>query len=155
MTRYWLGIDPGITGALALLDEQGEAVELIDMPGNVADLADWIWGVWSWDTATEHQIQAVVEIQSAYPKQGVVSSFKTGKGYGEILGCLAALRIPYRLVAPGTWKRAMGVSADKEQARAKARERWPTASLSRKKDHGRAEALLLAEYLRRQENASK
>lgn len=80
-------------------------------------------------------------------KQGVSSTFQTGYGYGVIIGVLASLAIPYHEVSPGVWKRAMGlVGTDKAAARALARSWWPTAALSRVKDHGRAEALLIARY---------
>jgi hypothetical protein len=52
-------------------------------------------------------------------------------------------------VEPRVWKRVMGVTSDKLTSLALARSLWPEAPLARVKDHGVAEALLLAEYLRR------
>lgn len=65
-------------------------------------------------------------------------------------GLVALLGISYREVSPSVWKRGMGLDGDKERSRALARSLWPAAPLGRKRDHGRAEALLLAEWLRRQ-----
>jgi hypothetical protein len=45
----------------------------------------------------------------------------------------------------------MGVTAEKSTSLELARTLWTTAPLTRKKDHGVAEALLLAEWIRRQE----
>jgi hypothetical protein len=56
------------------------------------------------------------------------------------------------LVTPQKWKKDMGLTSDKDLSLAMARELWPTAPLSRKMDNGRAEALLMAEWLRKQEN---
>jgi Holliday junction resolvasome RuvABC endonuclease subunit len=56
---------------------------------------------------------------------------------------------PCETYHPGSWKKLMGLSKDKEQVRAKAQQMFPTAELDRKKDHNRAEALLLAEMHRR------
>jgi crossover junction endodeoxyribonuclease RuvC len=54
-------------------------------------------------------------------------------------------------VRPNVWKRSLGLlGKDKEASRLKAMSLFPSAGLMRKKDHGRAEALLLAEYVRRQ-----
>jgi crossover junction endodeoxyribonuclease RuvC len=74
--------------------------------------------------------------------------FAFGKGYGIVLGVLAAHGVPVTLVAPAVWKRALGVLKAKDAARARASQllpqcagQWPL-----KKDHGKAEAALLALY---------
>ena len=136
------GIDPGVTGAIGFVGEY--ATTVFDMPSNPQDLADLI-------KALPTVSLFVVEQSQPMPRQGVVSTFKTGQGYGQILGVLAALCRPYVLVTPAKWKKGMGLDNDKEKSRALARSLWPTAALSRKKDHGRAEALLIAEWWRRQE----
>ena len=56
---------------------------------------------------------------------------------------------PWHLVSPREWKKEMGLTSDKDDSLAMARELWPNAPLARKKDNGRAEALLLAEFWRR------
>ena len=67
-------------------------------------------------------------------------------------GICAGLRIPYRLIAPSVWKPAMKIQVTiqnpKEPARLRALELWPdrAAWFSRKKDHNRAESLLIARY---------
>jgi crossover junction endodeoxyribonuclease RuvC len=91
---------------------------------------------------------AVVERVSAMPKQGVSSSFRFGMGYGIIHGALAAKNVQIIEVAPGIWKKHFRLSADKEQARALAIKRFPNVKLHLKKDAGRAEALLMALWLR-------
>ena len=54
------------------------------------------------------------------------------------------------MVTPQAWKKAMKLTSDKKQSLAMARELWPNAPLNFAKHDGRAEALLMAEYLRRQ-----
>ena len=83
------------------------------------------------------------------PGQGTRSMFTVGVGFGAWLGLLAALQIPYTRVRPGVWKKAEGLGPDKEQARLRAQQLFPGADLQRKRDHGRAEALLLAWWGRR------
>jgi len=86
------------------------------------------------------------------PKQGVVSMYKMGEGFGVWLGILAALRIPYTLVAPQTWKavmlRDMSVR-DKKASLLRAQQLWSDIAKQIGKHHGMAEAALIAEYGRR------
>lgn len=93
-------------------------------------------------------VHAVIEKVSAMPKQGVTSSFNFGKGCGVIEGVVGALDIPRTLVAAGTWKRKLGLSSSADQSRGYAMKLYPAVAdkLARKKDHNRAEALLLAHW---------
>jgi len=90
----------------------------------------------------------VIKRVAAMPKQGVSSTFKFGTAFGILQGVVAALTIPVHFVAPGRWKKHFGLTADKEQSRARALQLWPARSdlFGRKKDHGRAESALLARY---------
>jgi crossover junction endodeoxyribonuclease RuvC len=55
--------------------------------------------------------------------------------------------VPQVYVTPGKWKRFYGLSAEKEKSRELAIQTWPASdAFRRKKDHGRAEAALLALY---------
>jgi len=56
------------------------------------------------------------------------------------------LGLPLELHSPSSWKKKMELTSDKEACRALAVNLFPTAELSYKKDHNRAEALLLAYY---------
>src|SRR5690606_16808140 len=90
---------------------------------------------------------AYVERVSAMPGQGVSSMFNFGMGYGVIQGVLASLGIPYTLVTPQTWKKRAGLAGkDKDNARTLAQQLCPEAPLGRKKDIGRADAILIARF---------
>ena len=93
-------------------------------------------------------VYAVVERVNAFPGQGVSSSFRFGMGYGIIMGVLAASGVKIIDVAPGVWKKHFRLSADKESARALAIKRFPHVDLRLVKDAGRAEALLMALWLK-------
>lgn len=106
-----------------------------------------------------HQTQprlAVVEKVGSMPGQGVASTFKFGKGYGSILGILAALDVPTELVTPQRWKGKVlaGTPKDKNAAIAYCRRVFPTVDLvlpnCRKPHDGMADALCLAEMGRRE-----
>ena len=94
---------------------------------------------------------ACLEKVHSMPGQGVVSMFKFGTNFGWGQGVMDALSIPYELITPQRWMKAVLDSGDRspEHRMAFARRRWPDAPLSRKKDSGVADALCLAEYARR------
>jgi crossover junction endodeoxyribonuclease RuvC len=143
MTRI-IGCDPGITGALALLERGGQLVDIKDMPvvdGQVDAyaLTDIIAG---WGQVD----RVVVETQQAMPRQGVSSTFKTGANYGRILGVLAALQRPVTHVRAAEWTKALRVGPDKAVHRRRAMDEWPATAdrFARVKDDGRADAALIA-----------
>jgi hypothetical protein len=149
----FLGIDPGLSGAVAVLDDDGALVCVhdtpiltlkvargirheYDVPGLVSLLAPY----------RGSQAHVILEKSQPMPGQGTRSMFTIGYGYGLWLGILGALRIPYTPVRPAVWKKAFSPGTDKEASRHRAMQLFPSADLRRKKDHGRAEALLLAWY---------
>jgi len=149
-----LGLDPGLTGALAAIDSDGQIVALHDLPilrdGKLAfvDAPELV----SHMTAARagRPARILVERVSAMPRQGVASSFQFGVGFGSLLAACRFLAMPLELVTPAVWKRALGLPADKRASLDRARMLFPTAELHLAKHDGRAEALLLAEYGRRQ-----
>lgn len=140
-----VGVDPGKTGAIALLDGPATLVDVFDMPavgGKVspqllADAEDWN------DTRFG---TFVIEDVHAMPKQGVTSSFGFGRSFGVVEGVFAANRCRIVYVTPARWKRDLHVTADKETSRRRAIELWPdmSKSFARRSDNGRAEAALIA-----------
>lgn len=138
----YIGIDPGASGGIAIIDSSGEVLHCWKMPGTERDILE----CFSWAdhyTATF----AVIEKVHAMPKQGVSSTFKFGMSYGFLRGCLVAAEIPFEAVAPGVWQKAMGClsKGDKNVTKAKAQELFPSIKVT----HAIADALLIAEYARR------
>jgi len=148
-----LAFDPGLTGAVAI-SHPTTGVVVWDLPtratssGTVKreidgrELAQWL--------TLLRPAAALLERTHAMPGQGVASMFSMGVSRGVILGVLGALDIPVTEVEPRTWKKAMGLTADKKHAILKAREMYPDLRplLDREKDHNRAEALLMLNYFR-------
>jgi len=149
----FLGIDPGLDGALAVVNERGEFMQVDDAPTTRKGKRDYLLQdmVLLLDTITHLDgVQAGIERVHAFPGQGVTSMFSMGHGFGIWKGILATCDIPFVLIEPAVWKRSSGLlGKDKEASRLLAQQRWPTAPLSLKKFHGRAEALLIADYTRR------
>lgn len=141
-----IGIDPGQSGAIAFVDSEDGIVGCVDMPVVDGSVSAVLVHRELAGHGTPHLV--VIENVHSMPKQGVASSFKFGRSKGVVEGVVAALRYPVEMPSPAAWKKSMGVSADKETARAKALELHPIHAdlFARKKDADRAEAVLLAEW---------
>jgi crossover junction endodeoxyribonuclease RuvC len=152
-----MGIDPGLDGAVAVISPAGAEAHVtptiaaagsgkrrLDVAGMLVLLK-------------RHPIAlAVIEAVGPMPKQGVVSTFRFGVGFGTWLGMLAALRIPHLMVAPRAWKKVIlaGTTRDKGAAIEWSQRRFPEVSLlatawSRVPHDGLADALAMAEFARR------
>lgn len=143
-----VGIDPGMTGGIAWLDESGRLIEVRDLPVAKGDgllpgvLAAWLRE----DHRRPHH--AWIERVGGRTGEGASRAFAFGRGYGQIEGACAALGIAVSLVSPAVWKRALRVPADKRECRARAAQLWPglAGAFARVKDDGRAEAALIGLY---------
>lgn len=150
-----LGIDPGATGALALLD--GETLlDVLDMPVVEIVVSKKNRKIVS-PTLVAETIKTLapdrimLEKVGTRPGEGAVGAFSFGRSFGIVEGVIAALGVPMEYTYPAAWKRALGVPADKGGARNRAMALWPQAakSFARVKDDGRAEACLIALFAAR------
>lgn len=150
------GIDPGFTGAIALLDLGSAALTIRDMPtapstkGRV-ELDLYQLGLALKPELDDHDSEAciaVLEQVAARPGQGAPATFRFGQGYGAIEMALVGHGWERNYVTPTTWKKHFKLSKDKGASRALACQRFPQHAdlFARVKDDGRAEAALLALY---------
>lgn len=148
----YIGIDPGKSGAYAIIAESETGKAVFAYP--------WDDMFFAMEMASIMQrkaegIVAAVEKVGAMKGQGVTSMFNFGKSAGYIEGVLTALGIPYQLIPPATWKREFSlIGKDKRASIAVCKHLFPDVDLKRtdkcKTDSdGKAESLLLAEYARR------
>ena len=151
-TAHHIGIDPGLTGAIAVLNAAGSLLALHDMPVQATTTGrNEISASALADLLRQYpNTPATIERVGARPGEGAVGAFSFGHGFGTVLAVLATLSHPTRLVQPAVWKRwaAIPPGADKQAAIGVAARMVPTAAshLTLKKHHGRADAVLLAEY---------
>ena len=143
--KTYIGIDPGKSGALALLTEDGQCTVV---PFNESAYTAIL------KAASGPSSVCCLEKVGAMPGQGVVSMFNFGHNLGYIEGLLQAFDIPYQLVPPQTWKKEFCVTSDKNTSIEVCRKLFPHVCLlptarSRKPSDGMAEAMLMAEYARR------
>jgi crossover junction endodeoxyribonuclease RuvC len=147
-----IGIDPGLDGAVAIINGTGNLV-VIDMPTvtverngkskrqvSATELAQIL------ASHNSNNCHVFVEKVSAMAGQGVTSVFSFGRSFGMIEGILAAYKLPVTYVAPATWVKAVGRGQGKDASRARAMELFPNnqADFKLKKWDGRADAALIA-----------
>ena len=140
MTPEIYGIDPGETGCIARL-RPDNSIALLDL--KAAPLHDII------NFIAPGAVVVVEDVCSF--GMGRQSAFNFGRGLGRIDAALEYLEANIFRVQPATWKRALHLTGlTKTDAIALAQSFYPQMApmLRRKKDHDRAEAILIAHYFR-------
>lgn len=170
--RY-LGIDPGKEGAIGALDEDGRCLEVLPTPMITAekggrdafDLVEIKQLLIRQSAAASGALFVTVEKLAPLPAMaggrrmgGTIANFNRGMARGwEWM--LVAMGIPYHMVAPQRWQRSMladtGEGDTGRRALVAAKRLWPLTSLrrtarARKDDEDFADALLIAEWGRRE-----
>ena len=151
MSKYSIGIDPGLSGAIAIIST--ESLKIFDMPTmtverngkakrqvSASELAEMLY------LYSGRDCHVYCERVGAMAGQGVTSVFSFGRSFGMIEGILAAYRLPVTFVPPATWVKAIGRGQGKDASRARAMELFPSDQdqFKRVKDDGRADAALIA-----------
>jgi hypothetical protein len=162
-----IGVDPGINGAAAAYmrgDNEGPAliVDAIDLPTEsdgtkrqiaVIELSKWARRM----RATKAAIERVTPMASIDDMEnrrgmGATSAFRFGGAVYAIRTTFRLSGIPVIPVTPVVWKRDCDlIRSSKEDSRQLALVLFPEAAhlMKRKKDHQRAEAMLIARWLDR------
>lgn len=150
-----IAIDPGLTGAIAHIDQGGYAtvfdIPTIEKKGkakikkmvdakNLSHLID--------ELLMNSDDKIVIEQVSAMPGQGVSSMFSLGDTFGVLRGVCESLGGRVEFVLPQLWKKHYGLSSDKGECLERARFLFPelSAHLNLKKHHNRAESVLICQY---------
>lgn len=160
-SQWVIGVDPDVSGALALLknDDLGCSPQVFDSPHlqllvgkrtrRRLDPKSIIQLLRSIDAPVG--TTAYVEQSLPYPQDGKQGWWSGGFGYGLWIGILVASGFSVIPVPSSVWKnefKLTGNGSSKDDSREAASALFPSMSclLRRKKDHGRAEALLIAAY---------
>lgn len=147
MAQFYIGLDPGVGGGIAVLNRDGGAVRAVKAPESERELFELLVPFGTTDGAEAVCARAYLERVRASPQMGVVSAFTFGRGYGVLRMALVAARIPFDEVLPNTWQKALQCQSggDKNVTKRRAQELFPTLKVT----HAVADALLLAEHGRR------
>jgi hypothetical protein len=154
--RAYLGVDPGLSGGLALLEPDGTFVGCWDAPtikSGTGGRRDYdrpaCWALLRAAVLRHPGLTVVLEQLSPMPKNGCISAFKLGGGLELWTMAAVGLNLAIERVRPKRWQAVIGCPAGEKASLARAREMFPAAPLKLEKHSGRAAALLLAEYGRR------
>ena len=137
--RTYIGIDPGVSGGIAGVDESGDIVFAVKMPDSALGILTVL------RQRGGHAI-GLLEFVHATPQMGVRSAFTFGHGVGRLEASLEATGIPYSEIAPAKWQKLMDcrTGGNKNVTKAWAAARWPKTKVT----HAIADALILAECCR-------
>ena len=143
-----IGVDPGASGGIAVIAsgwEYASALKSLTLRETWLEIADF---------KTENTKMAYLEAVHSMPRDGVRSAFSFGKSYGNLEAFLVAAEIPFERVTPSVWQKEFGLikrkgethTQKKNRHKSLAQEMFPSVKVT----HAVADALLIAEYGRRQ-----
>lgn len=138
-----IGIDPGKSGGIAYLSIGQELA--YKMPETERDIYDLIIKL---SKLEPNPKRIYIEKVHAMPGQGVTSMFSFGQNYGFLRACLIASEVPFEEIRPAQWQNLLGckTKGNKNVTKSKAQQLFPDIKIT----HAIADALLIAEYGRRQ-----
>ena len=144
-----MGIDPGKQGSVAVIGK-----EVIVFPTPIIEKEYDIEGMKNilLQYSPDVETFCILERAQAMPKQGVVSMFEFGKGYGMWLALLTSLGFKFQIVHSRTWTKKLLEGAPgegKERNYHVARRLFPKWNPKLKKEYQYSDSILLAEYGRR------
>lgn len=148
--RY-IGIDPGGSGGIACLHEQGQVELVSKMPETEQDVLALLHGCSALARAALERVHGGAF--SGGRRAGASSMFSFGRNYGALLMALTAVQVPFDTVPPQTWQKVLSViypkgssqTERKNISKRRAQQLFPSVTVT----HAVADALLLAEYCRR------
>lgn len=142
MSSLFIGIDPGASGAIAVLSPDLHPVKVLDYAKE--ECAALVRSL-----KTPKPCVAFIEHVHAMPKNGAVSMFNFGANFGWWKGLLDGCEIPYILVDPKRWQNHFGLvkktPTDKPSLEL-CRRCFPSVDLRLKKNNGRSDALCIASF---------
>lgn len=158
----YIGVDGGLSGALAAIDQDGKVIAMLPMPteekskGNEVDAKT----AWKWieEISMLHgPIMVILETPGKFAA-GVMSLTSMWDSYGVLRSILATRDIRHERIPPQKWQKVMipncAKGDTKKAALQKVKQLWPGLDLRRthkckKLDEGFIDALLIAEFGRR------
>jgi crossover junction endodeoxyribonuclease RuvC len=147
-----IGIDPGATGAISIIDTTEHTLVILDMPiipvGSSKKRTEVDGGAIADFVAGRDIHSCYIEDVWSLPHDGHVGAFNFGDKYGTVKGVMAAMCIDSYRVRPNVWKLKMKAPADKRQSCERAKRLFPNHAdlFARVKDDGRAESAMIALY---------
>ena len=141
---YYLGLDPGKSGGLAVVNSKGHLCEAVGFKDQTdTDIKEWML---SYDFK-----MATLEDVHAYAHDGSRAAFSFGRSFGMVHGLLIGCGIPHDLIPPQKWQKEFSLlqrgkkiskTEKKNLNKAKAQQLFPGTKIT----HQTADAILIAYY---------
>jgi len=147
MESYFMGVDVGTGGAIAIIDKEGIIMEIIKTPATIQDFLSFL------DKWKNEKIFCLVEKVHSFPGNSHKVAFTFGEINGITKAVLEASKIPYDLITPQRWMAFYGLKKSATQTMTD----WKNELLKvaqrlfpKEKIYlYQADAVLIAEYTRR------
>lgn len=150
--RYIIGLDPGEKGGIAVLDKEGDVVEVSKMPITMLDILSFLRNY-----PSDECVAYLENVGHGMPGQSSAATARFARHNGHLEMALQAVGIKTNMVTPQKWEKSyqLGKSSDysktewKNRLKSKAQQLFP--NLGKKLNLATCDAILLAEYGRKQE----
>ena len=143
----YFGVDPGKSGAIALIDKDGFTMNYVRLNETTGDISGFI------KDYAKIVDYCIVEKVASRPMQGVRSVFTFGESFGLVQGLLMAHNVKFELHTPPVWMKKMGLITrgikGVEKKRIHKQRAQELFMNSKNITLTTADAFLLAEYARR------
>lgn len=149
--RYIIGLDPGEKGGIAVLDKEGDVVEVSKMPITMLDILSFLRNY-----PSDECVAYLENVGHGMPGQSSAATARFARHNGHLEMALLAVGIKTNMVTPPKWEKSyqLGKSSDysktewKNRLKSKAQQLFP--NLGKKLTLATCDAILLAEYGRKQ-----
>lgn len=151
-----VAIDPGVSGALVVLDRKGTFVEHLMTPVfkvgtstrvNAAAISAWLKQFPDIAHGFIEKVQAMPG--NGKRKMGATGAFTFGHSAGLVEGVVVGAGIPLTLITPQAWKKHSGmIGQDKDASRSRAIQLYPDLRALDTKARGQAiaDAIFIGRY---------
>jgi len=157
MKKYYIGIDNGLQGGIAVIDEKHEIIETLPMPTISYTKKEYdVKKIY--DVLYRYRCEnAFLILEKAQPqfRDGKKQAFKTGYGYGIMQGLITALSISFQIVSPKMWQKKVfeGLNQDNTKMasimfcqRKWPKHNWKASERCKKMHDGMTDACCMAYY---------
>lgn len=151
-----IAVDPGVTGAFAVFQSENRSVHVYDIPTLQTIVNKKKRRILDYESLAahfrhlviyEHESFLVTERIRPFPHDTPMTASKLSEIYGAIKGMAYMQDLNVIDVEPIVWKRFFNLIGENKNASVHlAQKLFPDVDLTFKKDHNRAEALLIMRY---------
>lgn len=147
--KTFIGIDPGKSGGIVFLDQNGNIQDVLDIKKNSEQDLNYFLSIYNNQTQ-----MCVIEKVHSFPGQGVTSTFTFGENFGMLQGLVIGNKIPHELFTPRQWQKEMRIKKKqksesktdfKRRLKGEAQRLFPNEKVI----NNTADAYLIAEFCRR------